>query len=285
MQIEANHAKACDFIRLAAARGADLAVLPEYHLTNWVPADPQFAALCAQSQKYLDAYRALAQELAINLVPGTIVEQRADGSLINVAHFISRAGTLLSSYQKKNLWHPERPHLAGAAAHAPHRAFDTPLGRVGLLICWDLAFPEAFRELVAAGAQIIIVPTLWTLRDAGAAGLAHNPRAEALFLESALVARAFENTCAVVFANAGGAPTAAAGGGGGETGGYAGLSQVAVPFKGALGKLGAEEGMSVVELDMQILEDAEENYKVREDMGREGWHYAYTLTRDEKSSS
>jgi hypothetical protein len=54
---------------------------------------------------------------------------------------------------------------------------------------------------------------------------------------------------------------------------------------GALGKLGDEEGMSVVEVDMQILDDAEDNYKVREDMRREGWHYEYSLTRpgDEKS--
>ena len=78
----------------------------------------------------------------------------------------------------------------------------------------------------------------------------------------------------VVFANAGGPK--------GKTtkGAYAGLSQVAVPFKGALGKMGEEEGMSVVEVDMQILEDAEENYKVRADLGSQGWHYEYSLTRD-----
>jgi predicted amidohydrolase len=277
MQIEANHAKACDFIRLAASQGAHLAVLPEYHLTSWVPSDPAFRTLCAQSQKYLDSYCALAKELNINIVPGTIIERRPDNTLLNIAYFISHTGTILSAYQKKNLWHPERPHLT-SSAHEPHEAFDTPLGKVGMLICWDLAFPEAFRELIAAGAKIIIVPTFWGLADCSAAGLAHNPLSEALFLESTLVSRAFENTCAVVFVNAGG-PV-----GGEKTGGsYAGLSQVAVPFKGALGKLGAEEGMSVVEVDMQVLEDAEENYRVREDMGRERWHYAYTLTRDEKS--
>lgn len=37
--------------------------------------------------------------------------------------------------------------------------FDTPVGKVGLLICWDLAFPEAFRELISQGAQIICIPT------------------------------------------------------------------------------------------------------------------------------
>jgi predicted amidohydrolase len=215
----------------------------------------------------------LAKELHICIVPGTIVEKHDNpDQLINVAYFISSSGQILSSYQKKNLWHPERPHLT-SSLHAPHDAFDTPLGKVGMLICWDLAFPEAFRALISQGAKIIIVPTFWMLSDCNEAGLAHNKRSEELFLETTLVARTFENTCAVVFANAG-APLEAA-----DTGNYVGLSQVAVPFKGALGKLGAREGLTVVELDMQILADAEQNYKVREDMAKEGWHYEYTLKK------
>jgi predicted amidohydrolase len=272
MSPDYNHAKAISFIRRAASESCDLAVLPEYHLTNWLPSDPNFIGLCSQSQKYIDSYRSLAKELHINIVPGTIVEQRGN-ELHNIAYFISNDGEILGQYQKKNLWHPERPHLT-SSQHAPHEAFDTPLGKVGMLICWDLAFPEAFRELVAGGAQIIIIPTFWNLSDCNAAGLAANPRAEALFLESTLVARAFENTALIVFANAG-APV-----GKSTKGAYAGLSQVTVPFKGALGMLGEEEGMSVVEVDMQILEDAEANYKVREDMRRPGWHYEYSLARD-----
>jgi predicted amidohydrolase len=225
-----------------------------------------------QSQKYLDAYVALAKELNINIVPGTLVEKHGE-ELHNVAYFISNTGEILGRYQKKNLWHPERPHLT-SSLHEPHQAFDTPLGRVGMLICWDLAFPEAFRELIAGGAKTIIIPTFWSLSDCTEAGLSHNPQAEALFLESALVARCFENTCMVVFANAGGPKGKV------SKGTYAGLSQVAVPFKGALGKLGAEEGMSIVEVDMEILEQAEDNYKVRADMQKEGWHYEYSIRSD-----
>jgi predicted amidohydrolase len=338
MHIESNFAKAATFIRSAAAQGAELAVLPEYHLTNWVPKDPGFVGLCEQWEVYLTKYRDLARECKIceyflknrrwmefgadgyliGIVPGTLVESHRDAEkeedkLLNVCYFIDHEGNVTGKYVKKNLWYvyslpspirasytryllprgPERDHLTGSGRDV-HEVFDTPIGKVGLLICWDLAFPEAFRELIANGAKIIIIPTFWTLNDCNEAGLKQNPSAEALFLDSMLTARAFENTCgasshfpfvfklqfqflyrwiskltvtiAVVFANAGGPPGR----------GYAGLSQVTVPFVGALTKLGGSaEGMSVVDIDMQILEDAESNYKVRSDIGSEGWHYDY----------
>jgi predicted amidohydrolase len=64
-----------------------------------------------------------------------------------------------------------------------------------MLICWDLAFPEAFRELISKGAKIIIIPCFWGINDCSKEGLAWNPSSEALFLDSMLTARTFENTC------------------------------------------------------------------------------------------
>ncbi|KAF1841900.1 carbon-nitrogen hydrolase [Cucurbitaria berberidis CBS 394.84] len=270
MQLEHNFSKAANFIRSAAAQGAELAVLPEYHLTNWVPKDPGFVGLCDQWETYLQKYRDLAKECKICIVPGTIVEthrenEKEEDKLLNVCYFIDQEGNIAGKYVKKNLWGPERDHLTGSGRDV-HEVFDTPIGKVGMLICWDLAFPEAFRELIANGAKIIIIPTFWTLNDCNEAGLKQNPSAEALFLDSMLTARAFENTCAIIFANAGGPPGR----------GYAGLSQVTVPFVGPLSKLGGcAEGMSVVDIDMQILEDAEANYEVRSDIARDDWHYDY----------
>lgn len=168
--------------------------------------------------------------------------------------------------------HPERPHLT-SSTEDPHLTFDTPIGPVGMLICWDLAFPEAFRELIAAGAKTIIIPTFWTLADCSPYGLGKNPQSERLFLDTMLTARAYENTCAVVFVNAGAPP-----GPEGEKSSYAGMSRVAMPFVGALGdetKDTAVEGMSIVEVDMEMIEEAEKNYKVREDIAGEEWHYTY----------
>jgi predicted amidohydrolase len=213
-----------------------------------------------------------------------------------MTYWISPAGSLIGRYQKKNLWHPERPHLTAGTVSTPHTAFDTPLTwdddgrpiRAGLLICWDLAFPEAFRALVADGADLIVIPSFWLVRDEddpGDADLARrrevNPECEQLFLRSVLVARAFENTAAVVYCNV------AAGG----------LSQVAMPVVGAVGGGGGhgggeqgaeggvvmgvgEEGVRVMQVDFGLLGLAEDGYKIRKDMMGEGWHYGYTLRKE-----
>lgn len=191
--------------------------------------------------------------------------------LENVTYFISHTGEILGSYTKKNLWGPtERKHLR-SSGNLPHQVIQTPLGPVGLLICWDLAFPEAWRELAAQGAKIIIVPTLWTRSGASDAGHRWNPSAESLFLDSVLTARTFENTCAVVFANAGGPP--------GRN--YCGLSQITIPYAGALARLGtSSEGMAIADLDMGVLEDAEANYSIRADVTRKDWHYSHTRRQE-----
>lgn len=64
--------------------------------------------------------------------------------------------TLYSSHAKHDKRGPEREHLTSSGRDV-HEVFDTPIGKVGLLICWDLAFPEAFRELIAGGAKIMCV--------------------------------------------------------------------------------------------------------------------------------
>lgn len=291
---ESNFATAVSYIREAAAQGASLAVLPEFHLISWVPDDPRYDALAETAHAYVSKYQELAIELNICLVPGTIVamkdvsnlgsvleESQASGTArktpLNIAPFISNTGEILGSYNKVNVWHRERPYLtSGAESHisagiphiAPHTVIQTPLGPVGILICWDISFPEAFRSLIMQGARIIIIPSFWTAYDMTPKCLEINKNAEALFLQSALISRACENTCCIIFANAGGP----------QEEGYIGLSQVTMPLIGPVpGSFDdASEGVRVVAVDMSLVDIAEENYLIRQDLKRHDWHYGYS---------
>ncbi|KAJ4182493.1 hypothetical protein NW759_017121 [Fusarium solani] len=260
-----NFAIAESFLRSAAVKGCHLAVLPEFHLTSWEPEHPDFFAATIESKPYLANYQALARELNINIVPGTICEAYLGGSgkedLRNVAYFLAAGtGEICGSYQKKNLWHPERAHFT--PGRAPHLAFDTPLRRAdgrplraGFLICWDLSFPESFRALVRDGADLIIIPAFWsTAGGEDVRGL--NAGAEETFLSSVLTARAFENNAVVAFCNADG------------------LSRVTLPIMGALGSIPpGEDKVEVVDVDLDVLRVAEERYKIRKDMQSLDYHY------------
>lgn len=275
-----------EYISKVAAEGAHIAVLPEYHLADFYEQLKDPVAAVATSATYLQRYQDLARELQIGIVPGTLLEAKTEGGvantqfrgeLANVAYFIGPDGALLGRYQKKNLWHPERPHVV-ADRESPHRAFDTPWGRVGLLICWDMAFPEASRALAADGAQIVICASFWLAEDGGAARKV-NSECEALFLRNVCVSRAFENTCAVVFVNAA-APLGSSDGKDAHGMEFLGQSQAAMPLQGTTCMLGRAEEVTVVDLDLDILGVAEDVYKIRQDMSRPDWHYPFKPTGD-----
>lgn len=99
-------------------------------------------------------------------------------------------------------------------------------------------------------------------------GLAYNPECEKMFVQNTLVTRAFENTAAVIYCNSGGPAQE----------GFFGCSQVALPILGTVpGSFNdCEEGMRTLNVDMQVVEIAEENHQIRKDLARENWHYGYS---------
>lgn len=190
-------------LRQAAAAGAKLAVLPE----NFAVFEAgQYRALAAELPAVLAALGQLARELDLWIVAGTLpVAQRPDGSLIGdgrvrtACHVLDSDGCVVARYDKIHLFDVEvadaHGHYRESASFEPGEAVvcvDTPWGRLGLAVCYDLRFPELFRRLQAAGAALIAVPAAFTQ----VTGAAH--------WQVLLRARAIENQCYVIGAAQGG---------------------------------------------------------------------------------
>lgn len=98
----------------------------------------------------------LAGDCGMWLVPGTVYE-RGDDGIYNTALVFSPDGSLVARYRKVFPWLPHEQTLPGDE----FVCFDIPgVTRVGLAICYDLAFPEHARQLAWLGAELIVVPTL-----------------------------------------------------------------------------------------------------------------------------
>ncbi len=254
---EANLGKADSFAAQAAAAGAQLVVFPEYFLTG--PMGDR-KDLADADGRYRAACQAMARKHGVDLVPGSFAEAEG-GRLYNTTYYIAASGEVLARYRKVNLWVTEKLWATPGEGAA---VCETRFGRVGLAICWDLAFPELFRAMLAQGAEIVVCPSFWCFEDAGT-GQRHNPRAEELFVDSLCVARAFENEMAVAFCNVAGAYHKPSG-----PHHSMGHTQVALPFKGAIALLGhSDEAMLLAEVDTAILREAEAAYEIRKDIVRD----------------
>jgi predicted amidohydrolase len=139
----------------------------------------------------------------------------------------------------------------------------TRFGRIGLAICWDLAFPEHFRQLVRQGAELAVCPAFWRYGDAGD-GLKHDRMAEVHFVNACTTARAFENEMIVCFVNGSGETDPA-----GHADKLMGRSQISMPFRGSAARLDHDRSALLVHtVDTSILKTAEASYRIREDLKR-----------------
>ncbi|HEY7073769.1 MAG TPA: nitrilase-related carbon-nitrogen hydrolase [Solirubrobacteraceae bacterium] len=159
--LDRNRALALAAIREALEAGADVVVLPELITSGYVFSSPDEAAEAAIGADH-ELLREWAEEArrADAVVVGGFCERGDDGRLYNSAALVDAAG-LRAVYRKLHLWDHEK--LLFAPGTAPPPVLETRVGRVGVLICYDLEFPELTRWAALAGAQLLAVPTNWPL--------------------------------------------------------------------------------------------------------------------------
>jgi predicted amidohydrolase len=157
--LQANRRLSLSAIADAAAAGADVIVLPELVTSGYMFESAGEAASVA-----ITAEDALFEEWAAEargaVVIGGFAERGEDGLVYNSAAVVDRSG-VIGVYRKGHLW--DREKLCFAPGGEPPRVFDTTAGRIGVLVCYDLEFPEMPRTLALAGAELICVPTNWPL--------------------------------------------------------------------------------------------------------------------------
>ncbi len=181
----ANLATVQTLAATAAARGAELLVLPELWSTGYVLAQ---AATLADTlgEGVHAALSALAATQQIAIVGSTLTWHGA-ARPTNTATCYDRTGTLLAAYDKIHLFNvmAEGAHLA--AGNTPI-SFDAVWGHTALAICYDLRFPELFRLYTQRGARLLIIPAAW-------------PTARIAHWRTLVQARAIENQCFVIAVN------------------------------------------------------------------------------------
>jgi predicted amidohydrolase len=179
----------------AARRGAQLAVLPENcAFLGLRDADKREIAEADGSGPIQDFFAAIASRLRMWIVAGTVpLRAGADGRVAAASLVYDASGKRVARYDKIHLFDVDIPGRAERYRESAHVApgsevvvVDTPVGRMGLSVCYDVRFPELFRRLSAAGAQILTVPSAFTTPT----GRAH--------WETLMCARAIENLCYVV---------------------------------------------------------------------------------------
>ena len=165
----ANLDAATRLVRQAASLGARLVGLPENF--SWMgPEEARSEAAEPLEGPTLSHMAQLARELRLTLLAGSVLETGApQGRLFNTSVLFGPEGQRLAVYRKIHLFDVEvgdGQTYRESAAVAPGTEVvgaDTPVGRVGLSICYDLRFPELYRRLSAEGADILTVPAAFTL--------------------------------------------------------------------------------------------------------------------------
>ncbi len=248
--LAANLDEAKRRIAEAAATGAGLVVLPEnFALMGEHEAD-KLAVAEADGDGPIQSF--LAEQAArhgIWLVGGTIPMATPRPGRVRAASLVyDQRGTRVARYDKIHMFDVTVDGDSGevyveSETTEPGEGVvvvDTPFGRLGLAVCYDLRFPELFRYLVAQGMEILALPAAFT----AATGKAH--------WTMLLRARAVENLCYVVAAAQGGFHV-----GGRETYGH---SMIVDPWGTVLGEMERGRGVVSADVDLNRLRDLRQRF-------------------------
>jgi len=249
--VQANLDEVSRLIEQAAAQGGELIVLPENF--SQMPMDDNERVSNAEEagngrvQAFLSAQ---AEKNNAWIVGGTIPIKSAEpGKAYSSSLVYNSKGEQVARYDKIHMFdvlieENNETYNESATTVAGEKVVvvDTPLGKLGLSVCYDLRFPELFRIMVDQGMEICAIPSAFTAFT----GQSH--------WESLIRARAIENQCYVIAAAQGGYHVSNR-----QTYGH---SMVVNPWGNILGSVGTGPGVVITEMDRGVLETTRSKFQV-----------------------
>jgi deaminated glutathione amidase len=227
--ITANTKHAISVVRdCHTATAAELIVLPESVTTGFTPGVSAAALWELIGPTPLDPFRTAAEQLRVHLVVGTYQRGEGPDVVYNTAAVISPTGAVLGTYCKTHPFGGERVDRGGWVTPGDDvLVVDTPLGAIGVIICFDGDYPELSRITAIKGAEIICRPSA-LLRSADLWELTNR-------------ARAYDNHVYVIGANATGVdPSGVI---------YFGNSMIVTPIAEVVARAASHEGWVSARLD------------------------------------
>lgn len=238
---EENFSHARELIRQAMTESPDVLVLPETWNTGYFPKE-NLASLCDRDGQRVKAeIGALAKRFSVNIVAGSVSNVR-EGKVYNTCLVFDRQGQCIAAYDKTHLFSPMGENsFYTPGDHISRFALDG--ASCGVIICYDIRFPELTRTMAVQGLDVLFVVSQW-------------PGERIQHLQSLSVARAVENQMFVVCCNSCGTA-------GGTQ--YGGTSAIIDPWGKILAQAGETEQILTADADLSLLQNIRDSIHVFRD--------------------
>lgn len=156
-----NLERGVDFIKKAANNGANIVCLPELFYSGYNLEAEQLQELAEPSDgPMVQTLCKLAKEKGVYIIAGYAESVEILGRMYNSAIFIDDKGSVIGNVRKVYAWGQEKLKFREGDKFTVH---DTPLGKIGIMICYDCEFPEPMRIMALKGAEIVFVPSVWSI--------------------------------------------------------------------------------------------------------------------------
>ena len=163
---ENNLKKIISYIAKAASKNASLCTFPEFMMfyTNSKQTPKQLADLSETiNGKFITEIAKAAKENHIQVIGSFYEKSRKKNRVYDTAFVINEYGKVISTYRKVHLYdalgfRESDKMVSGSKITKP---VSTSIGKIGMMICYDLRFPEMARSLAIAGSEILVAPSAW----------------------------------------------------------------------------------------------------------------------------